>query len=690
MRRLCIYILVSLGIVISSEAQLSLKKQTPFVGAEVFIEPGQTPEEIDYWFRVLKDKGMDYCRIRMFESYMHKPDGSWDYSLFDLAFRSAEKYGIGIFGSIFPATSFSDLGGIKFPSSEEHLQSIKVFLENLVNHFKTFPSLYAWVLINEPGTGGSIPNNEFSFRKMAEWKKNKKQGPYDSNGFNTLDFTADRFLLDYNTWFLHWIAEEIVRYDPGRPLHVNNHQIFQNAAEYDFPAWRSFLSSLGGSAHPSWHFGYFNRQQYAVAMSANSEMIKSGAGNIPWLMTELQGGNNTYSGGIPMCPTSQEIGQWLWLNVATGSKGSIFWCLNPRASGFESGEWALLDFQGNPSERMEAASEIAFVLKKNADLFSAAIPCESGINILYTRESLWVEKKMHAGGEGYEGRSQGAVMKSALGYFEALGEMGLQSNLKEIAEFDFSEEDYTGKAIILAHQISVASAYWPKLEAFVAKGGRLLVDGLTAYYDENAFCIAQGNFPLGKLFGGQIKEFKAIDSTFMVRLNSPAIDLPSLGWRGVIHLTTGQQAGRYGNEIIAARNKFGKGEVFWIPSLLGLAARSKGDYTSLCRLLERELTATIEVAPLHFTRPQKKMLIKTMQSGNKYISVIINKSGAARSVSLTGIGQNRAGAVLFGKMPLKEVRADNLYIGPEETLVLEWKEPGTDQYKINQVQNEKF
>src|SRR6218665_2306665 len=70
MRRLCIYILVSLGIVISSEAQLSLKKQTPFVGAEVFIEPGQTPEEIDYWFRVLKDKGMDYCRIRMFDSYI--------------------------------------------------------------------------------------------------------------------------------------------------------------------------------------------------------------------------------------------------------------------------------------------------------------------------------------------------------------------------------------------------------------------------------------------------------------------------------------------------------------------------------------------------------------------------------------------------------------------------------------------
>src|SRR5882757_6151917 len=288
MRRFIISLLMSLGTILFCKAQPSLKNQAPFVGAEVFIEPGQTPQQIDHWFSVLKESGMDYCRIRMFESYMHKTDGSWDYSLFDQAFGSAEKYGIKIFGSVFPATSFNDLGGIKFPSSDEQLQSIKLFLEKLVNHFKVFPSLYEWVLINEPGTGGSIPNTRFSIQRMVEWKSRQQSGSYNSNGFKTLDFDRERFLMDYNTWFLRWIASEIHRYDPGRPLHVNNHQIFQNAAEYDFPAWRSFLSSLGGSAHPSWHFGYFNRQQYAVAMSANSEIIKSGAGNIPWLMTELQ------------------------------------------------------------------------------------------------------------------------------------------------------------------------------------------------------------------------------------------------------------------------------------------------------------------------------------------------------------------------------------------------------------------
>jgi hypothetical protein len=64
---------------------------------------------------------------------------------------------------------------------------------------------------------------------------------------------------------------------------------------------------------------------------------------------------------------------------------------------------------------------------------------ESGINILYTRESLWIEKTLQMGGKSYEGRDEGGVMKSALAYFEALSEAGLQANFKEISEFDFSE-----------------------------------------------------------------------------------------------------------------------------------------------------------------------------------------------------------------------------------------------------------
>jgi beta-galactosidase len=80
------------------------------IGAEVFIEPGQTAEEIDVWFKRLKEAGMAVTRIRLFETYIHMPDGSWDYTLFDIAYEAAEKYGIKIYGNLFPATAFTDLG----------------------------------------------------------------------------------------------------------------------------------------------------------------------------------------------------------------------------------------------------------------------------------------------------------------------------------------------------------------------------------------------------------------------------------------------------------------------------------------------------------------------------------------------------------------------------------------------------
>ena len=102
----------------------NLQEQLPQIGAEVFIEPGQSPEEIDEWFKQLREAGMTVTRIRLFESYMHRADDSWDFSLFDKAFHAAEKYGIKIYGNLFPATVFTDVGGFKFARTEENLQEI--------------------------------------------------------------------------------------------------------------------------------------------------------------------------------------------------------------------------------------------------------------------------------------------------------------------------------------------------------------------------------------------------------------------------------------------------------------------------------------------------------------------------------------------------------------------------------------
>jgi len=650
--------------------QYSSKQQaTPLLtGAEVFIEPGQTPKEIDTWFLRLKEAGMMVTRIRLFETYMHKADGSWDYTLFDAAYIAAEKYGIKIYGNLFPATAFTDLGGLKFPKDEDHLVAIARYIENIVPHFKQFSSCYGWVPVNEPGVG-SFPQEQFATDKYKEWKTAQANSSYNSGGYDRFDFADERFHLYYNTWFLNWLVEEIHKYDAGSIIHVNNHAIFKNVAEYNFPEWRGFLTSLGGSAHASWHFGYFNRSQYALAVAANCEIIRSGAGNIPWFMTELQGGNNTYSGFLSLCPTAEEISQWLWIAIGTESKGAIFWCLNPRSSGIEAGEWAMLNYHNQPSGRMLAATEVIKITDENLTLFECAKEVESGINVLYTRESLWIEKTLQTGGKSYTGRDEGGVMQSAIAYFEALCEAGVQANFKEIGEFDFSKDDYSGSAIILAHQISIPSKYWPLLEDFVQKGGKLIADGLTGYYDENAVGTMRLGFPLSNLFGGDALEYKAIDNMESIFIDNHA--LPVYQWKGILQATTGKAIAADHTHTIALKNTIDKGTAWWIPSLTGLGSRINNDYSQLNAFLADVLGYQSGSIPFLFETPQKGVLMKTLRSGKTVVTIIINKSEERKEFRL--IQQNPAAQsmVLFANKGGK-TGGNHISIDTEETLVIKW------------------
>jgi beta-galactosidase len=643
----------------------------PIFGAQIFIELGQTQADIDTWFLRLKENGMKTTRIRMFESYMHKPDGTWDFSLFDMAFKAAEKYDIKVYATLFPYTEKTDIGGFKFPRDEKHLKSIAVYIEKLVTHFSRFKSMYSWVLINEPGVGGEIPENDFTKAKYREWLKNNPPKEFTEKGYPVLvELTDQRFLLDYNTWFLKWIADEIKKYDTEHIIHVNNHAIFQNCAEYDYPEWRKFLTTVGGSAHAGWHFGYFKRDQYALAMSANSEIMRSSAGHLPWMMTEIQGGNNTFSGMAPLCPTKDEIAQWMWIILGSQGKGGIFWSLNPRSSGIEAGEWAMLDFQDKPSDRLTAAAEVIQVIESKPDLFANAREVESGVNLLYIRQSLWAEKKMEMpSSPRYEGREEGGVMKSVLGYFETLSELGINCNIREFGEFDFSKSDYTGSTIILANQISVPSKYAAILESFVSKGGKLMVDGLTGFFDDDLHNSMKTGFPFAQLFGGNISEFKVVDNLFEVKLGQ--VNLQAHLWRGFISNNTGEILSTVDGLPVATQNRFGKGETIWIPSLVGLGARL-ADNSALAGFLKNELKTNFEKAPYFFAAQQKGCLMKTLQSGNSFVTMVVNKSNETKPIEIKSNEKSKQPKLLFANKK-GTVSGQILTISPEETVVIEWK-----------------
>ena len=87
--------------------------------------------------------------------------------------------------------------------------------------------------------------------------------------------------------------------------------------------------------------------------------------------------------------------------------------------------------------------------------------------------------------------------------------------------------------------MAMPSRYWESLHTFVERGGKLIMDGLTAYYDEHAHCIMKHDFPLADLCGAYMKEFKLNGNLFDIVIDDEYN--PSLPTAGREHCTVKQR-----------------------------------------------------------------------------------------------------------------------------------------------------
>lgn len=628
-----LFLLLALGLL--CQPLYPQRSDYPQIGAQVFIEPGQTDKDIEQFFGILAREGFEAARIRLFGAHMLRADGSWDFTRYDKAFDAAARHGIRLFATLFPPTDeLSDVGGFKYPHSKEHLRQIEDYIEAVVSHFRTHPALDTWVLQNEPGTGGPGPgDNDLTREIYARWQQEQGSPRYD-NGYLRADFSKERFHIYFTTWYLRRIAAAVDRCDGTHHKHVNPHQLLDNLPDYDFPAYEEFLTSLGASMHLSWHFGYFTRAQYPLGISLMADIIRSGAGKNPFWITELQGGNVTASGREPLCPTAQEIAQWLWTGIASGAEGIIFWTLNQRASALEAGEWGLLDFQRRPSDRLQAASEVARSVKAAKEFFREARPAQSDITLVYNTESLLTQKKNAAAtrDDRYEGRRSSATMKSLAGAYEALAAWGVVPEVCEMAAYDWAHPE--GRTVVLPNLVALPSRCWKQLDAFVRKGGRLIVTGLTGFYDEHMHCILMDDFPLRRCFGAQIAEYKVVAPYFPVACDAPRTELPVHLWKGILRPDDAEAIARDGSDIVATRHRYGRGEVVWFPSLIELGGWQR-DNESIAECYGAWCREAILRTPMHFVRPTGDVLLRQMESPAQRLVVLINKRTETAEIELS-------------------------------------------------------
>jgi len=642
----------------------------PSIGAQVFIEPGQSPQLIDSWFECLEKHQMHYARIRLFGSHIQKEDGSWDFSIYDLAFNSARKHGIKLFVTLFPKTDeLKDVGGFKFPESEKQLEEVGKYIDAVVSHFKNNKALYAWVLQNEPGTGSmSAKKNELSSKVRQEWMKLHPVQPRD--GYLKADFSEQEFLKYYTIWYLNWISERIQKIDNAHYRHVNPHQILDLLPEYDFAQLEKILTSLGASMHLSWHFSWFRREEFPMGISLMADIIRGSALGNPFWITELQGGNVTASGNRVLCPSGNEISQWLWTGIGAGAEGIIFWTLNQRAAVSEAGEWGLLNFQNKPSERFEAASNVAKAINANADIMAVAKPARSDISILYNSRSLWIQK-YNAGvieDRENEGRGKSAVMKSVAAAYQAIASWGLNPEVGDMEFYDWNNAD--GRTVVLPHIICIPTEYYGKIRGFVKNGGRIIATGLTGYYDETMKCAFMGHFPLEDVFGAECSEVKASDKYFALPVYK-GITLDSHLWYSSLAPTVGKAELEYGKEVYAVRNNYGKGEVLWFPAMVDLGNWHRNE-KALSEFYGRELYCRMSKAPLHLSQPQDGVTLRTMLASDALVVIAINKNN--RPIEVDVESEYIFDHIIYDNISKASCPSKGkIHLEPEECKVSLWK-----------------
>lgn len=493
-----------------------------------------------------------------------------------------------------------------------------------------------------------------------------------SNLSSTVEY-LDWFLFSaYRlTWILQWIADEVSKEDVLHQVHTNPHGIFNNLPQYEFPRWRSFLTSLGASIHPAWHFTLLKRDQYAMGIAATCDIIKGGSEPDPFWVSELQSGNNVWSGNRPLGPEAEDIAQWTWTSIGCGAEKVIYWLLNNRSRGGESGEWSMLDFQGKPSDRLETASEIAKVINKEKDFFSEAKPLERKVVILLSPESMLILARK-AAKDGLAGRSANAHIISALSYYQALSELGIPAIFKYTDDFDW--ESKTGCVAIFPNAVAVPEKVVRRAETFVANGNKLIIDGLTGYFDENEVNVLQSGFFFEKLCGATIKDIRTKEDIFLTRIDNVSELMPAHLWQTEILNNTAEPVGKEEDRLTAVRNKYGKGEVLWIPMAIGLGAW-QGKNGPLSELLNNETRFLRTETPISFKQKTNNVIMQILQNGNSYVSVITNGTDEVMEVSLQ-LNKRLTPEVIYNSSEEDiKINLSKIKLSSRQTIVLKWINP---------------
>ena len=163
------------------------------------------------------------------------------------------------------------------------------------------------------------------------------------------------------------------------------------------------------------------------------------------------------------CVRPYELKQWCYEAFAGGANGLIYWMWRPFDSGLQTLGRGLVDYQGNPTERYDAAKEIGKALCE----LGAMKPCAGRVGVVYDPMNDDYSRQIL---NSYQ-VDENLYLMSIFGAYQAMFDENVTCDIVTWEELD------KYRAVILSNQIVMDESRAKKLCAYVENGGTVIIDG---------------------------------------------------------------------------------------------------------------------------------------------------------------------------------------------------------------------
>ena len=699
MRFLKIFLIATATLAVVSE---SLAQRHINVGAEVWIEPNQTPEEIDMWFKRMSDNKMRSARVFLMWNYIEVAPGKYDFSIADLAFEKAKKHGVELEVSLFCAHAPVFYGQQYWYSTQVHTllwdrdiqaKSAK-FIEACVTRYREHPMLATWWILNEAKDFAKSSPLVVEFTQ--EWLR-KKYGTIEElnkmwishyKSFDEVCYSpnwerTDMFMWlgahydwsdisrDFLTYNFRWIGEQIRKHDTTHPITTNPADFFYSMDKYDLAEHSKIFDIFGASMHAAFQLCAVNRDQYAYAVSGICEILRAHAPNNNFWIGEMQGGNCNFSGLKANAPQAKDLAQWAWSGIGTGARKVLYWATNYRRQGREAGEYGLFGYKGEDTDRSLVTKAINEALEENDAFFTESKPELSSITLILSPETQRMVRQIRTSkNAGVRTWDIVAQTRTTFMWYEALLELGHQPQMRYMSDYEW-EKRGKGDVVVIANSATMPSTEIPRIEGFVKRGGRVIFEGLSGFYDEKGVCTPLHNYGLEKIVGGRYVDIRHRDTPQYFNLEGIG-KVQGHAWHPIVRATapTAKVIGTGEEGDVALHNKLGEGEVWWFAPSVSLSSFTRNNSADIVKLCEALLNDKLEEQPFRFAGYADGAMMRVLRNGDEYVTVLTNNKYTPCTIKLIA-PKGLTATPIFGEAKIS--KSGKVKLGDRETLVLRWK-----------------